>query len=448
METDFQQQNYGSNIRIAENGFLLSAYDGKTSNKLTTLYYGNMKNNLLELMVDSIDCVEGFTCVIAEEIEEKNPQIKYSNSVIYEYLCEIPKTQSEIEEGEYDDRIRGDFKFYYNTNEIVIVVKPEAEVVKVSGIDRLEYGLDQLNEMVYMKVKNLTPEEYAVLKSQKKNKKIDYTDNEKSQIDIIKEEITSIENLENVEIIGSSLIGSQAWGYSDENSDIDLRFIYLRPMKEYLSLFKKEDTISYPITDQKDIFGWDLMRFLELLSKQNSSVYEFLFSPIQFNENQYMDSLRKYAKETFSKEKMVVQYLNLLKSRIIELNNDFKNNKPIKTKFVLYILRLICMINYINEKNEFPICNFETLLSVESNEYLKNQVLSLIHMKQNGQGVYNVTVELINYLINQYEERKITINKNNENVIDKERIDNLFVEGLDYFGKTEEFINKSNEKIL
>ena len=56
----------------------------------------------------------------------------------------------------------------------------------------------------------------------------------------IRQEITNklleIEQKEQVKILYAVESGSRAWGVESPDSDYDVRFVYVRPMKEYLKL--------------------------------------------------------------------------------------------------------------------------------------------------------------------------------------------------------------------
>ena len=58
---------------------------------------------------------------------------------------------------------------------------------------------------------------------------------------IIFEKIKEIEKIENVKILHCIESGSRAWGFASPDSDYDVRFIYIRPIEDYLRLDKKRD---------------------------------------------------------------------------------------------------------------------------------------------------------------------------------------------------------------
>ncbi len=50
--------------------------------------------------------------------------------------------------------------------------------------------------------------------------------------------LMDIERSENVKILLAVESGSRAWGFPSPDSDYDIRFIYVRPVRRYLSLEK------------------------------------------------------------------------------------------------------------------------------------------------------------------------------------------------------------------
>lgn len=101
-------------------------------------------------------------------------------------------------------------------------------------------------------------------------------------LDIILNKLDDIERKENVKIIYAVESGSRAWGFDSQDSDYDVRFIYVRPLNDYLSLEDIKDTIDYELNDVFDINGWDLKKALKLLYKSNPTLYEWKASPIVY----------------------------------------------------------------------------------------------------------------------------------------------------------------------
>ena len=50
----------------------------------------------------------------------------------------------------------------------------------------------------------------------------------------IKERLSQIEERENIRIIYACESGSRAWGFVSPDSDYDVRFVFVRPIQDYL----------------------------------------------------------------------------------------------------------------------------------------------------------------------------------------------------------------------
>ena len=55
----------------------------------------------------------------------------------------------------------------------------------------------------------------------------------------ISDKLDEIEEKEGVRILHAIESGSRAWGFASPDSDYDVRFVYARPIEEYLRLGKR-----------------------------------------------------------------------------------------------------------------------------------------------------------------------------------------------------------------
>lgn len=85
---------------------------------------------------------------------------------------------------------------------------------------------------------------------------------------------------EGVRLLMAIESGSRAWGFPSPDSDYDVRFLYIRPRRDYLALRAVRDVIERPIVDEIDLNGWDLRKALTLLLKHNAVLSEWIESPI------------------------------------------------------------------------------------------------------------------------------------------------------------------------
>ena len=79
---------------------------------------------------------------------------------------------------------------------------------------------------------------------------------------------------ENGCILFECIVGSQAYATNVETSDIDKKFVYILPQDYILGTGYIEQ-----LNVTKDITGWELKRFLELMGSSNPTVLELLNTP-------------------------------------------------------------------------------------------------------------------------------------------------------------------------
>ena len=100
--------------------------------------------------------------------------------------------------------------------------------------------------------------------------------------DDINAKLRTIESEHLVRVLFACESGSRSWGFASPESDYDVRFIFVRRTEDYLSVFPPRDTIECPVTDVWDLAGWDLKKALSLMTKGNSSLLEWLTSPVLY----------------------------------------------------------------------------------------------------------------------------------------------------------------------
>jgi Predicted nucleotidyltransferase len=171
--------------------------------------------------------------------------------------------------------------------------------------------------------------------------------------------LKQIEEEENVKIIYACESGSRAWGFESTDSDYDVRFIYIRPINWYLSIYDKRDVIEKPISDSLDINGWDVRKALQLLKKSNPPLLEWLRSPILYTEDiSCIQPMKGLVTKSFSPQSCIYHYLSMAKGNYREhLQGD-----TIWTKKYFYVLRPILACKWIEAENTIPPVKFDILL--------------------------------------------------------------------------------------
>ncbi|PRX27710.1 hypothetical protein BX659_11536 [Orenia metallireducens] len=209
-----------------------------------------------------------------------------------------------------------------------------------------------------------------------------------------------IEREEKVKILYAVEAGSRVWGLSSENSDYDVRFIYIHPVDWYLSIDQRRDVIEYPIGDRLDISGWDLAKALQLFRKSNPSLMEWLSSPIVYlNEYSVVDRLRKLSKEYFSTKANIYHYLHMAKGNY----RKYLADKQVELKKYFYVLRPLLACQWMEKYQSTPPMEFEKLLELECfNQSLSNEIQRLLARKRSGEKLaMEARIEIINDFIEE-----------------------------------------------
>ena len=129
------------------------------------------------------------------------------------------------------------------------------------------------------------------------------------------EQLRALEKSRNIKILYAIESGSRAWGFASENSDWDVRFIYVHTLDWYLQIGNQKDTIEEMLPNDLDLSGWELRKALGLFRKSNPSLLEWLNSPIVYIENkEVMNEWRQLIPQFFNPKNISYHYLNIAKN--------------------------------------------------------------------------------------------------------------------------------------
>jgi hypothetical protein len=96
--------------------------------------------------------------------------------------------------------------------------------------------------------------------------------------------LEAIERERGVRILLAVESGSRAWRFPSVDSDYDVRFLYVHPAMDYLSVEPPREVIERPEEALLDIGGWDLRKALRLALRSNAVLLEWLASPVHYRE--------------------------------------------------------------------------------------------------------------------------------------------------------------------
>ncbi|VTS06374.1 nucleotidyltransferase domain-containing protein [Tuwongella immobilis] len=176
-------------------------------------------------------------------------------------------------------------------------------------------------------------------------------------------ELSAIELREQVRILYAVESGSRAWGFPSQDSDYDVRFLYVRPRDWYLSIRveSQRDVIECPLDDLLDCNGWDLRKALQLFAKANPSLTEWLQSPIVYRDCEGLaDRLRGLQSEFFSPVAALAHYLSMARGNF----RTFLQGPTVKLKKYFYVLRPVLAARWLEQGRGIVPMPFAELLTV------------------------------------------------------------------------------------
>ncbi|MEL6529243.1 MAG: nucleotidyltransferase domain-containing protein [Pseudomonadota bacterium] len=149
--------------------------------------------------------------------------------------------------------------------------------------------------------------------------------------------LATLASEEGVRLLLAVESGSRAWGFPSPDSDYDVRFIYVRPRRDYLALKTPRDVIERPIVDEIDLNGWEIRKTLGLMLKHNAVVSEWMKSPIRYIEpDPAIGQLGDLADAHFNPRGYAKHYANLGKG---SMDRWFTDGEDIPVKRYFYALR-------------------------------------------------------------------------------------------------------------
>ncbi len=197
--------------------------------------------------------------------------------------------------------------------------------------------------------------------------------------EIIQQKLLELEQLHHVKILYACESGSRAWGFASPDSDFDVRFIYARPVNDYLQIAATADTLGLPVNEVLDIGGWDLKKALQLFLKSNSPLYEWLQSPIVYRQDDaFAEEIKALMPRYFSPRASANHYLSMAHNT---LTQDLQAEQ-VKLKRYFYALRPALACLWIVQKQTLPPMEFEPLRTLVEDKEIQTAIDDLMIKKQ------------------------------------------------------------------
>jgi uncharacterized protein len=195
--------------------------------------------------------------------------------------------------------------------------------------------------------------------------------------------IEKIKTDNNVKIPLAIESGSRAWGFPSPDSDYDCRFVYVRPLADYLSLFPHRDVIETELTPIFDVNGWDLIKALQLMLKGNAVIIEWLTSPITYCVHEkFRADFLKLCEELVDRNRIGRHYLHLAYSM---RNRVMETPEHTEIKKLFYVLRPAIAMRWLrlHEHASVAPMNFQELCAgADLRDNVKSEIETLLARKK------------------------------------------------------------------
>jgi uncharacterized protein len=237
--------------------------------------------------------------------------------------------------------------------------------------------------------------------------------------------LAAIEKEQNIKILFACESGSRGWEFPSPDSDYDVRFIYVRPYRFYLSVMDRTYDLNFPINGDLDMYGWDIRKVLQLMRKSNTTPFEWLQSPIIYRQDEaFKNDLWSLCHFYFGQRSNIHHYLGIAQGAL----ETMANGSEIKIKKLFYVLRPLLAAKWCLEKESIAPMTIGPLMTLLPAE-LKKQVSDLITVKSTAAEsfVIKVSPELKTYIDNEFariNEASLHLQKDH---FDADRLDEFFV---------------------
>jgi hypothetical protein len=237
--------------------------------------------------------------------------------------------------------------------------------------------------------------------------------------------LAEIEKEQAIKILFACESGSRGWEFPSPDSDYDVRFIYVRPYRFYLSVLDRKYDLNFPINGDLDIYGWDIRKVLQLMKKSNTTPFEWLQSPIIYRQNEaFRNDLWALSSFYFGQRSNIHHYLGIAQGALETMAND----SEIKIKKLFYVLRPLLAAKWCLEKESIAPMTIGPLMTLLPAE-LKKQVSELITLKSTAAEsfVIKVSPELKTYIDNEFARISEASTHLKRDHFDADRLDEFFV---------------------
>jgi uncharacterized protein len=222
--------------------------------------------------------------------------------------------------------------------------------------------------------------------------------------------------------------GSRGWQFPSPDSDYDVRFIYVRKENFYLSVFDRTYDLNFPITGDLDIYGWDIRKVLQLVMKSNTTPFEWLQSPIIYEEVPgFRQAFWQLCTNYFSQRSNIHHYLGIAQGAL----DTTMNTDEIRIKKLFYVLRPLLAAKWCLDKNSIAPMTIGPLMELLPT-LLQSEIEKLIKLKATSAEsfVIRINAGLHSYINDEFSRINIASKMLQKTQFETKKLEDFFLETI------------------
>ena len=154
--------------------------------------------------------------------------------------------------------------------------------------------------------------------------------------------------------------GSRAWRMESKDSDYDVRFVFVRPLEEYLQINLPKDVVEAAFDEKGkphspqgaiiDMSGFDIFKFVKMLSSSNPTTIEWLTTDIVYHGEQNK-VFKQFALKNFNPIALYHHYKSMCRVNYLKY---LKSGDAVTYKKYLYAFRGLINAKWVAHKKTIP----------------------------------------------------------------------------------------------
>jgi len=219
----------------------------------------------------------------------------------------------------------------------------------------------------------------------------------------------NLEKENNIHILFAVENGSRAWRMDSKDSDYDIRFVFVRPLKDYIQINKPCEVIEAnfdkdgnPCSSEGallDMSGFDIFKYIKMISSSNPTTIEWLISDIVYYGKQN-EVFKQFAVQNFNKISLYHHYKSMCRNNYLKY---LKSSNMVTYKKYLYAYRGLINAKWVVYKKTVPPIIFSDAIKEmhgiipDTILHKLNKIIELKSQRKEKDIIQNI-VEMDNYI--------------------------------------------------